>query len=150
MRPILAVRLLASLVIALSATGCGSEPAPSRESEVGELPTSRIAEGIGMDALHEARFAGDEESGCVWLADPYERLTVIWPQGFSLRWHPLRVYRPGGELFAHEGDLLQMGGGRVGTGAWKRWASESLQHCRVSDDVWLAAGVEKIEARSIP
>jgi hypothetical protein len=143
MRPILSVRLLAiSLVfIALSTTGCdrASSTAP-RESEEGELPTSRLDS--GMDALYAGRLAGDEQNGCVWLVGSDGRLTVIWPQGFSVRWEPLRVYRPHGELLARKGDLIQMGGGRLGTGAWKRWASESVQHCRVSDDVWLANGIE--------
>jgi hypothetical protein len=78
-------------------------------------------------------------------------MTVIWPKGFSVRWEPLRVYRPEGELLAREGDVVRMGGGRMGTNAWERWTSKSLRHWCVSDCVWLAHdGVERIEARSIP
>jgi hypothetical protein len=141
---------IALFFLALAATGCNGESSTAtEESEVGELPTSDLRS--GMDALYEGRLAGNDESGCVWLVGSDGRLTVIWPQGFSVRWEPLRVYRPDGELLARKGDVARMGGGTLGTAAWKRWASESLQHCRVSDDVWLAHdGVERIEARSIP
>jgi hypothetical protein len=137
---------LALALTLVLATGCGSLSNTSRDSDVGELPTSRL--NSGMDALYEGRLAGDVKSGCVWLVDPYERLTVIWPNGFSVRWDPLRVYRPGGELLAREGDLLRMGGGRLGSFAWEKWASDPVKHCRVSEDVWLAANVERIQANS--
>jgi hypothetical protein len=76
------------------------------------------------EALIEGELVADEDSGIALD----ERLTgqifkVIWPFGFAARHDGdrLALLNEAGEVVAHEGDLIRIGGGRVGGEAHTWW-----------------------------
>jgi hypothetical protein len=79
----------------------------------------------------------DRETGCILLGTTL----VIWPQGFTARADPIRIYRPTGELVAIEGDVVQVAGGEAVETASVHLAE--LEGC--TGDPWLISAVERVD-----
>lgn len=112
-------------------------PSPGGPSD---LPTNPLAVGpdVPMNAaLLIGRLRGDAEQRCVWVepigewASLGERVAVVWPKGFSVRFSPLELLDEDGRRVAVEGDVLELGGGDTNT----------ISRCRVSDTIFSAGEV---------
>jgi hypothetical protein len=99
------------------------EPIPVVEGDV-EILTSRTRFGGGMTALGLFTVGYDPELNCVFLgegsagAEPENsaRTVPVWPFGYSATSSPLIIYDYDGNLFATEGEDIELGGGHVDVG----------------------------------
>jgi len=114
--------LLAACGTAISNEG-GAAPA-GQDSPV-PLPT--WTDFGGEDAFVGGRLRGspDVDGGCVWLEEARLRFAVLWPQGYSAQFDPLRLINERGEVIAREGDLIRAGGGNY---------VEPMERCGVAGD----------------
>lgn len=125
--------LLAALAALLVLAGCGADDAvdditiddPVDEPDITESPTpdpddDPITEEPERDRdVSEATmditgtFTGDEslEGGCAWVeVRDGERYEVIWPEGYTVEWGPLRLIGPDGDEVAGDGDEVTLQG----------------------------------------
>ena len=96
--------MLAVLAAALLLAGCAAEEAPPAAP-----PTPDGDEEAVMDL--SGTFTGDPrlEGGCAWVEGPDgDRYEVVWPQGFEVRWDPLELRGPDGDLVAADGDEVRV------------------------------------------
>ncbi|HVM01020.1 MAG TPA: hypothetical protein VM324_17145 [Egibacteraceae bacterium] len=80
---------------------CGQDPAtapPPEEPTEGEL----VEGTLGGDA--------DLEGGCAWLEAADGRYDVMYPDGYTIAFDPVRVVGPDGEVVAEEGEVLRVRG----------------------------------------
>jgi hypothetical protein len=131
------------LAVAGVASACGSEP--GRTGADGIVLPTREQPDSALDQLR-GELRGDPERGCVWLHDPEasearQRVSVVWPAGFSGRIDPIRIYE-GDVLVATEGDMVEV----VGSGITDDPDVEvgELGDCRVSDYAWLASEARRV------
>ncbi len=103
------LQALFGLMLALSSPLTGSPDAP---------PTSVLAE-----QLLSGRLGGSAtlEGGCVWLdavgsraGEEPSRYLPLWPEGYHVRFHPVRLYDQHDRLVAREGDVVTVQGRRRG------------------------------------
>lgn len=91
-------------------------PVPAVAGDV-EILTSSLRSGGGMDALGTFEMAYDPDLNCVYFpgseGGPEGRTVPMWPFGYSATSDPLTLYDYDGNVFAVEGDTLELGGGNV-------------------------------------
>jgi hypothetical protein len=95
-------------------------PEPPRRGDVA-LETQKTRGG-GMAALGRFGVHYDRALRCVYFATPDERVLPVWPFGFWATSSPLRIYDYDDNLFAQEGDTVELGGGQV-----------DIEHARVAN-----------------
>ena len=91
-------------------------------------------------ALLSGRLEGDLATGCLWVVTnaPKERISVVWRDGYTARWDPLRLSIRlyfNGRFVAKAGDPISLGGGAQTLDSDLR---ARLGQCAVSRSVWLA------------
>jgi hypothetical protein len=82
---------------------------------------------------------GDPEldGGCVWLRQGNIDLSVLWPEGFTAEFNPVRVYDGDNNLVAQEGEEVSL------SGTFAADATAYQPHrCVVGSELWLAGQVE--------
>ncbi len=90
-------------------------------------------------ALLVATMMGDPEldGGCVWLRQGNIDLSVLWPEGFTAEFNPVRVYDGDNNLVAQEGEEVSL------SGTFAADATAYQPHrCVVGSELWLAGQVE--------
>jgi hypothetical protein len=97
--------LVSVMLAALALVAAPAGPAASAE-KTGSQPSG---------ALLEGRLEGDSslEGGCAWLATGATRHEVWWPDGYEVRFEPLRLIDPSGHVVAVEGDVVAVRGRHV-------------------------------------
>ena len=123
------------LMTAIAATGCGDDAedagGTSESSTSAEIETTTTSAGA-RQALHPtypaeeccnqaglvlgpqgSQLVGDPSTGCVWFQGigSDARVAVVWPEGFTVSFGPLRVYGFDGQIFAEEGVTYTRVGG---------------------------------------
>ncbi len=63
----------------------------------------------------------------------------LWPAGYRVRFHPTVLLDPRGQVVAHQGQYVAVGGGIVGTGSWP-----SAARCYKGGDVWAVQGPVRV------
>jgi hypothetical protein len=102
------VRSGALILVAVSLLGCGG----------GYLATSSRSFGSFTGRLLAGVSPGVDHVDCAWLeAKSGQRVEVMYPSSWDVRFHPVRVIDPSGRVFAHGGDQLQVTGPTDGIGA---------------------------------
>jgi hypothetical protein len=111
-------RNVVALLLAFSIAACSvfetKDPAAVRLNEGGILfLTQNLAPNAVMEALFQGRIVADE-AGCLRL-QPGDRVTVIWPKGFTLERvsGAFLVRDAGGRAVGRIGDTFRLGGGEV-------------------------------------
>lgn len=105
-------RLAAVVLLGALLVGCGQpqvggpveDQSPGRDASGAESAETTTVSGI---------FGGDPslEGGCAWLdADDGTRYEVLYPDGWQVRFEPLELVHPDGEVVATEGDRLAVSG----------------------------------------
>lgn len=93
----------------------GTTPGPTSPGPtVGSGPGSGGDQPGGVEnADLVGTFGGDErlEGGCAWInGDDGERYEVVYPEGWSVEFDPVRLIDPAGEVRAEEGDRIGVNG----------------------------------------
>ena len=82
----------------------GASPQPGNGWRLGDPALTALSGG----AFHATLTA---EGACAWRGTgdvPY-----LWPEGYRVRFNPTELINPQGQVVAHEGDRLKVGGGEV-------------------------------------
>lgn len=119
MRKTLAAVAVVLALLALSA--CGEEPATDAgdpgatepgATEPVATPTAQDGAEPEENAMIEGTLGGDAqlEGGCAWVDTAEGRYQVLWPAGYEIRFDPLRLEGPDGEVVAGEGDTVRVEG----------------------------------------
>jgi hypothetical protein len=102
------------LIVAAATAGCSNDheaaPPPTLNNTVALLTQ---AHGYNQEAaLGGGTLRYDAERRCVYLERPDgKRSLPQWPEGYSARSDPLRVYDASNTLIATEGDVITFSGG---------------------------------------
>lgn len=101
------------------------------ESVIGELGTAPARVGSGAIT---GTLGGDEslEGGCAWLDTADGRYQVLWPDGYTVEFGPVRLLGPEGEVVADAGQTLTVEG---------EPAEDMMSVCQVGE-LWQATAVE--------
>lgn len=113
---------LTLMVLGMLLVSCGQDPvAGPPDGEVDGDTAPGDAEG---GELREGTLGGDAslEGGCAWLDTSDGRLEVLYPEGYEVRFEPLRLLGPDGETIAEEGDTVRVRG---------RVAEDRMSICQV-------------------
>jgi hypothetical protein len=96
---------------ASTTTTSGSEP--TRQPLRPTYPASECCEQAGLHGGEGLTLAGDPSTGCVWFegVGSDARVSIIWPEGFTVSFDPLRIYDLDGAVFAEEGQTYTGLGG---------------------------------------
>jgi hypothetical protein len=136
-RPLASVLL--ALPLALVACGPADTAAPPpEETPIPVEPDNGIGDGATPPAAEETltgTLGGDTdlEGGCAWLdAEDGTRYEVFYPDGYEVRFEPLELVGPDGEVVATEGDTVTVTGGV---------AEDMMSFCQVGT-IFTATGVE--------
>jgi hypothetical protein len=116
--------VLASLLLV---TGCGAADdaggdvaAPGDETPIPVEPDGGIGDGAGAPAEEQeitGTFGGDAEleGGCAWVdGEDGTRYEVQYPDGYEVRFDPVELVGPDGDVIAEDGDTITIRG-RVDT-----------------------------------
>jgi hypothetical protein len=77
------------------------------------LPSNKWRPGDGvLDVLYTGPFHATRRDGqvCAWIGDEGP-VAELWPAGWQVRFNPTELIAPDGTVFAHEGDVINAGGG---------------------------------------
>ena len=80
------------------------------------VPTSSWTPGDpSLTALARGTLEGGFVRGtyCVWLAARGGRSPIVWPAGYHVRLHPLKLLNSQGVVVARGGDWITLGGGEA-------------------------------------
>lgn len=126
----------AALVVAIATTSCGLlGRQPGVHVGPDGLRTFTVADGVlctlgaATDPLTGTLAGEPLDPERLWLVDPdANRTSVVWPEGFSVRFEPTAVlYDDGGRPVARAGDVVSFGQvsveERSGTSGDPYWAS---------------------------
>jgi hypothetical protein len=147
----LGARAVALAVIALLGAallaGCGeadtgdtmsaSEPDPTEASPLPVEPEGGIGDGAGPPSEGEQLVGtlggnAELEGGCAWVEAGGTRYEVRYPSGYEVRFEPLQLLGPDGEVVAEEGDEVTV------TGAVD---AEMMSFCQVGE-IFVATAVD--------
>lgn len=113
------LRILIAVTVALtSLAGCGAADTtgePVDDSAGPDQPAPAPDAGSGESLSGTLQGSAELEGGCAWLvADGGEQYEVIYPDGYEIRFDPVELLGPDGEVVASEGDEVTVTG-RVAT-----------------------------------
>ncbi|MDR9450387.1 MAG: hypothetical protein RI637_04125 [Acidimicrobiia bacterium] len=136
------LRVPAILMVTLVVIGTGCAETSTEPNTAAPLSPGRVELPYNPDPPQEARIianlAGDPQldGGCVWLRQGTTDFSVLWPEGFTADFNPLRLYDGNGDLVAQEGEALEL------TGSFAVDAAAYRPHrCIVGSELWLAGRV---------
>lgn len=136
------LRVPAILMVTLVVIGTGCAEASTEPNTAAPLAPGRVELPYNPDPPQEARIianlAGDPQldGGCVWLRQGTTDFSVLWPEGFTADFNPLRLYDGNDHLVAGEGEALEL------TGSFAVDAAAYRPHrCIVGSELWLAGRV---------
>jgi|GEM_PF-4250492 len=124
------VLTMLGLLLALLA-GCGA----AEEDAAGGAPTPTRPPVEPAGTEIRGALGGDAqlEGGCAWVeTDDGTRHEVLYPEGYTVEFDPLRLLGPDGEVIAQEGDRIEVPG---------EVADDVTSICQVGP-LWRAYGVE--------
>ncbi len=81
-----------------------------------EMITMASRSNVGMDALGRFALRYDETANCIYADVEGQRLTLVWPFGYSATEADgvVTVFDPRGGPVASAGEVVELGGGFVG------------------------------------
>ena len=128
-------------MILLISTGCSDSTTDPNTSA--PVSPGRVDLPYNPDPPKEARLVatlvGDPEldGGCVWLRQGTIEFAVLWPEGFSADFNPVRLYDGDDNLLAQDGETLEL------TGSFAAEATAYQPHrCSIGSELWLAGRVD--------
>jgi hypothetical protein len=110
----LAIAVLASVAIPLPGASAAT---PAQRTRSYSLPSDGWKPGQGaMEAISSAPFRARLTRSGTCTSDG--SIGYLWPAGYRVRFHPTVLIDPTGNVVAHQGQYITVGGGFVGTAAW--------------------------------
>jgi hypothetical protein len=117
---------------------CWSAFAAGRQARSYPLPSDGWRPGqTAMQAISSSPFqARLTKSGACTSGGS---LHYLWPAGYRVRFHPTELLGPNGQVVAHEGEYITVGGGVVGAASWPR-----ASRCDKGGDLWAVQGPVRV------
>jgi hypothetical protein len=132
---------LVTLILLIS-TGCSDSTTDPNTST--PVSPGRVDLPYNPDPPKEARLVatlrGDPEldGGCVWLRQGTIEFAVLWPEGFSADFNPVRLYDGDDNLLVQDGETLEL------TGSFAAEPTAYQPHrCSIGSELWLAGRVDR-------
>jgi hypothetical protein len=133
-------------VIAIAFVGCTPNPipTPTPPAATPRIVTSTVAEPSGMEALLNASLGVDSD-GCLFAQGSTDRVTLVWPMGYSVRGDAdsYDVVDGNGDVVASSDQALSIGGGGVDAGD-PAWGNASC----VDGVIWMVGHVTEADPAS--
>ena len=117
--------------------GCGDTGGEQAGEAEPPVPTRPPMEPAGSEVRGELGGDAELEGGCAWVTtEDGTRYEVLFPEGYTVEFDPLRLLGPDGAVIAEEGDRIEVLG---------EVADDVASTCQVGV-IWRAESVEAMPA----